>query len=301
MNEEWERQKKELDSYNTFFAAIKGEITGEGFRQLGYRYVGRFLSIPDRRNGIEVEPDFVLFDGETLLLVEIKSGTNIDERTIEQMRDCSDLSVESAQEYLKDAEWSNPDFDPNDLRRIQPCIVYFQDFVEECKDYQACVEALDEVQEYAAVLTQSKGDLLQYEGGSLADEEFGDALIDGFELPEAPDKNIYLTEGIEPECLAFSICHDCVVNNMGQGRLTLSASGVRQRYQNREVPMDRVKSVLRFLDEIGACWETDDGEFEFTQGHLGAIYSVQEKLAEQPVSEWLDDDLDEQAGLGDFM
>jgi len=301
MNEQWERQKRELDSYNTFFAVIKGEITGEGLRDLDFRYVGRFLSIPDHRKGLEVEPDFVLYNGSTLLLVEVKSGSNIDDRTIQQMQDCDELSIEAAQEYLKDVEWTEPELDPNDLDTIQPCVVYYEEFVEECKDHQPCVEALNEVKEYAAVLTQQKGERLQLEGGRVGDEEFGDVVSDGFPLPEAPDKNVYLTEGVEPECLAFSVCLDCVVNNMGQGRLTLSPSGVRNRYQNRELPMDRVRTVLRFLDEVGACRKTDDGEYEFTQAHLSTIVSIQEKLAEKPVSEWLDEDSDDQAGLDDFM
>lgn len=301
MNEQWERQKRELDSYNTFFSAIKGEIAGEGFRDLGYRYVGRFLSIPDHRNDLEAEPDFVLFDGTTLVLVEVKSGTNIDGRTVDQLRDCADLSIEAAQEYLKDAEWSEPSLDPNELDRIQPCVVYYEDFIEDCKNHKSCEEALNELKEHAAVLTQQKGGALQLEGGRVVDEGFEEALSEGFQLPEAPDKNVYLTEGIEPECLAFSVCHDCVVNNLGQGRLTLSASGVRNRYQNRELPMNRVKKILRFLDEVGACRETDDGEYEFTRAHIGTIYSVQEKVAEKPVSEWLDDDEQGQAELDEFM
>ena len=301
MNEQWERQKRELDSYNTFFAAIKGEITGEGFRDLGYRFVGRFLSIPDRRNNIEVEPDFVLFDGTTLLTVEVKSGTNIDTRTIEQLQDCTELSIEAAQSYLTDVEWNNPEFDPKELERIQPCIVYYDEFIDDCKTHPSCADALNELKDYAMVLTQQKGGLLKFEGGLVVENVLKDALTEGFELPEAPDKNVYLTEGIEPECLAFSICQDCVVNNMGQGRLTLSASGVRERYQNREIPMNRVQTVLRFLEEMGACRETDSGEYEFTQAHLSTIFSVQEKLATKPVSEWLDGESNGQAELDDFF
>ena len=85
MNEDWSRQKRELDSYNTFFSAIKGEVTGQGFHDLGYRLVGRFLHVPDSRNDVEPSPDFLLYNGESLLLVEIKSGENIANRDIEQM------------------------------------------------------------------------------------------------------------------------------------------------------------------------------------------------------------------------
>lgn len=301
MNKQWERQKLEIDSYNTFYAAIKGEITGEGLLDLGYRLVGRFLTISDSRNDIEAEPDFVLYDGSTLLLVEVKSGNNISNRTIEQMERCDDLSIEAAQDFLKETSFSDPDLDPNDLRKIQPCIVYYNEAVEECREHKSCVEALNELGEHAAVLTQEKGDSLQLDSGRIVDEELETALSSGLQLPEAPDKSVYLTEGVELECLAFSVCHDCVVNNMAHGRLSLSPSGVRDRYQNRAIPMDRVRTVLRFLDEIGACRNTDDAEYEFTQSHLRTIVSVQEYLADKPVEEWIDDDSDSQSGLDDFM
>ncbi len=301
MNEQWERQKLEIDSYNTFYAAIKGEITGEGILDIGYRLVGRFLTVPDSRNDVEAEPDFVLYDGSTLLLVEVKSGNNISNRTIEQMERCADLSIEAAQDFLKDTSLTDPDLDPNDLRKVQPCIVFYNEVIAECREHQSCVDALDELGEHAAVLTQEKGDTLQLDSGRVVDKELEGTLSSGLQLPEAPDKNIYLTEGVELECLAFSVCHDCVVNNMAHGRLSLSPSGVRDRYQNRALPMDRVRTVLRFLDEVGACREADDGEYEFTQAHLGTIVSVQEYLAEKPVEEWIDDDSDSQSGLDEFM
>jgi len=301
MNEQWERQKLEIDSYNTFYSAIKGEITGEGLLDLGYRLVGRFLTVPDLRNDVKAKPDFVLYDGTTLLLVEVKSGNNISNRTIEQMERCNNLSIEAAQDFLKESSFNSPNRDPDDLRNIQSCIVYYDDNIEECRKHESCVEALNELEKHAAILTQQKGDTLQLDSGPVVDKELENTLSSGLQLPEAPDKNIYLTEGVELECLAFSVCHDCVVNNMAHGRLSLSPSGVRERYQNRSIPMDRVRTVFRFLDEIGACRKTDNGEYEFTHAHMGTIVSVQDYLADKPVDEWIDDTSDSQVGLDDFI
>lgn len=301
MNEQWERQKRELDSYNTFYSSIKGEVTGEGLRDHGFGVVGRFVSIPHRASPTAAEPDFILFDGSTLLLVEIKSGTNIDDRTIDQMERCDDLSIEAAEDYLKEVDLSDPDLDPNDLRTIQPCVVFYSETIQECKEYPACVDALDELRNHTAVLTQEKGGTLEIDSGKVTDDAFETALSDGIRLPEAPAKNVYLTEGIELESIAFSICHDCVVNNIGRGRLTLSSAGVRDRYRNRELPLDDVNTALEFLEEVDACRENDDGEYEFRQAHLPAIVSVQEKLAEKSVEDWLDDDSEGQSGLDEFF
>lgn len=301
MNEDWARQKRELDSYNIFFSAIKGEVTGEGLLDLGYRLVGRFLHVPDFRNDVEPSPDFLLFNGDTLLLVEIKSGENIAHRDIEQMKAVNSLSIEAAQDYLNDTEIRSDGLNPDDLRHIQPCIVYYEDFIEdECKPYDACVESLNELAEVGAVLTQDKGAELRLERGEIADGMLEAALDDGIRLAQIPDKNVYLTEGIEEECLAFSICHDCVQNNMGKGRLTISAADVTEFYANREIPLRRVSSVLSFLDDVGACRQVEDGEYEFTTAHMSNIVGVEEQLRERNIDEWLGEESPGQSSLKDF-
>lgn len=300
MSGEWPRQKRELDSYNTFFAAIKGEIAGHGLRDLGYRVVGRFLTIPDRRNGIEASPDFVLFNGATLLLVEVKSGENISRRHVEQMKACSELSLEATREYLRETEIRSKGYEPAGLKTVQPCIVYYEDFIERCKSNPGCKEALLELKEYTAILTQDKGSTLQLESGMVNDRELKGALSDGIALPQLPDKNVYLTEGIEKECLAFSISFDYVLNNLGKGRLVVSLADIAEAYANREIPLQRIREVLRFLEELGACRETETGDYEFTTAHSRNIMKVEAELMKQLVDEALDEDPDAQASLADF-
>lgn len=301
MNEDWSRQKRELDSYNTFFSAIKGEVTGQGFHDLGYRLVGRFLHVPDSRNDVEPSPDFLLYNGESLLLVEIKSGENIANRDIEQMKESNALSIEAAQDYLNDTEIRSRGLDPDKLRHVQTCIVYYEDFIEEeCKPFDGCVESLNELAGEAAVLTQDKASELRLESGEVADQSLKAALRDGIALPRIPDKNVYLTEGVEKECLAFSICHDCVMNNMGKGRIRITAADVAEFYANREIPPRRVSRVLSFLHEVGACRRRDDGEYEFTTAHMSNIMEIEEKLRERNVDEWLGEEAPGQSSLGDF-
>lgn len=301
MNEDWSRQKRELDSYNTFFSAIKGEVTGQGLHDLGYRLVGRFLHLPDSRTGVEPSPDFLLYDGETLLLVEVKSGENISNRDIQQIEDSNALSIEAAQDYLNDTEIRSRGLNPDELRYIQPCIIYYEDFIEtECKPYDGCIESLNKLAEEAAVLTQDMGSELRLESGDVADASLKAALNDGINLPQIPDKNVYLTEGVEKECLAFSICHDCVQNNMGKGRIRITAADIAEFYANREIPLQRISSVLSFLDEVGACRRQNEGEYEFTTAHMSNIMGVEEQLRERNIDEWLGEETPSQRSLQDF-
>lgn len=301
MNGEWARQKREIDSYNTFFSAFKGEVTGQGLHDLGYRLVGRFLHISDERTDVDPSPDFLLYNGETLLLAEVKSGENISNRDIRQMEDSDSLSIEAAQEYLSDTEIRSRGLDPDEIRHVQPCIVYYEDFIEnDCKPNDGCVESLNKLAEVAAVLKQDKGSELCLERGNVADSSLEAALNDGISLPQIPDKNVYLTEGVEKECLAFSICHDCVQNNMGKGRIRITPSDVTEFYANREIPPQRVSSVLSFLDEVGACRRLEEGDYEFTTAHMSNIMDVEEKLQQRNVDRWLGEETPGQSSLEDF-
>ena len=122
-----------------------------------------FVEIPDPRNDVDVEPDFALFNGSTLLLAEIKSGTNINQRDIRQMEAAEELSIEAAIEWLRDAEPEAAGYDPNGLTNIESAIVYYRDFIEECRDLSNCSEALEEVSEHCTVLSQKKGGDLRAE------------------------------------------------------------------------------------------------------------------------------------------
>ena len=301
MGGEWERQKREIDSYNTFYAAIKGEVADGGLSDLGFRLVGRFLRVPGSHADVEASPDFVLFDGETLLLIEVKSGENISTRDIEQMESAAAIGVEPAQKYLRETEISAKGHDPAGLSNIQPFIVYYEDFIEECYKSAGCRDSLQDLSTYAAVLSQDKGSRLRLVEGEVDSDGLSSRLEAGIKLLRLPDKNVYLTEGVEEECLAVSICLDLVQNNLGKGRVTITETDVADRYKNRDIPLQKVSQVLEFLDEFGACRRTEDRAYEFTTGHMRNITSIEQALLDKRVDEWLDDGgTQEQSRLTDF-
>ena len=203
MTEQWEKQQREVDSYNVFFSAFKGRTEGDSLYNYDYRLAGMFVEIPDPRNDVDVEPDFALFNGSTLLLAEIKSGTNINQRDIRQMEAAEELSIEAAIEWLRDAEPEAAGYDPNGLTNIESAIVYYRDFIEECRDLSNCSEALEEVSEHCTVLSQKKGGDLRAEEENIDDSELRDLLLDGISVPKLVDKMVYLTENVNREILAY--------------------------------------------------------------------------------------------------
>jgi hypothetical protein len=287
MTEKWEKQKREVDSYNVFFSAFKGNTDGKSLFDLDYRLAGMFVEIEDPRNDVEVEPDFVLFNGATLLLVEIKSGRNINRRDIKQMESSKDLSPEAAIEWLRDAEPQQVGYDPNGLNNIESAIVYYRDFIEDCRDSPGCSNALDEIAQHCTVLSQRKGGKLMAEREQINDAELRDLLVEGISVPTLVDKHVYLTENINREILAYAVVHDGILNSIGKDKeIAVAPDDIIERFRHRQISRGKLNDALVFLRQVGACVKVS-GEYVFRRSNMADIMSVPERLTETTVREFL--------------
>jgi hypothetical protein len=98
-----ERQRREVNSYNLFYSAVTGRAN-PSLAEHDVQVPMIFPVIEDRPNDVRAEPDFVLYDGETCILVEVKSGNNIEDRHICQMEECDSVSIETAEDALRTAQ-----------------------------------------------------------------------------------------------------------------------------------------------------------------------------------------------------
>ena len=290
MTEQWEKQKRELESYNVFFSAFKGGIEREALYDLNYRLAGMFVEIPDPRNDVEVEPDFVLFNGSTLFLAEIKSGRNINQRDINQMEAADELSIEAAIDWLRDAEIQQAGYDPNGLNNIESVIVYYSSFIEDCRESTGCADALEEISEYGTVLSQEKGGQLQIAENRLDDSDLYQFLEDGISIPTLVDKNVYLTENVNRETLVYSIAHDAVLNSIGKDdEMAITPDDIIERYRHRQIPRGKLNDALAFLRQAGACVKVSD-EYIFRTTNMSGIMSITDNLNETTVRDFLSEE-----------
>lgn len=295
---EWKRQKKEINSYNLFLTAITGSNTTPGLSDHGIRLVDPFLELEDSHNDVTVDPDFTLYNKETLLLIEIKSGENISQSHITQMDRYSQVSLEAAENFLADTDVS----DVSSLERVEFSIVYREDFIEQCRnEWENCAEMLVQVEDKCPVLTQKKGSRLQLNSStSFDDTQLNEVLTDGVDLPKVPRRDILLSENAEKESLAVSICQDIALNNL-VGRFAVTPIEIRNFYGQRpNLDLDRIRRTLNYLHHIGAC-SVEDGEYVFTEHHEDEIIGIESNVREKRVEEALSDIEEEQAGLADFM
>ncbi len=254
---------------------------------------------------IEAEPDFVLYDGSTCALCEIKSGHNINERDIKQMAECDKVTIETAEEELRNAQIREKTEYDGTVTAVEPVIVY-QDMDEEFvemtrRESESFRDALKRLTEHAVLMTQDYGsDLRVLEGGFNTDGAMQSVLRAGVSLPENPPDEIMLTEGMEPEILAIA-----VTDIWGEQALD-HEEGVevtRERVRDFFAPRHNVNPgdlglVFEFLEDIDACEEIGTHRYEFRREHMGAILGVEEMVMEQRVEDYLRED--DQATIWSF-
>jgi len=301
MTRQWEKQKQELDSYNVFYSCIKGLDADTGLLDLGFRVVGNFLRITDNRQDVEANPDVVLYNNETLLLVEIKSGNSVEPRDKNQMERMGQISIEEGQNFLKDTELNDPLLEPTELSDIQPLIVYPLDTVLSCRNSDGCISRMEEIGEFGAVLSQEKDGYLEYQEGNISDNALRATLNQGISLPKHPDTSIYLTENTDREILSYSICMDLVRPQFHTtNTVEIQPNDVYERYRGREIKRRKLIDALDFLDQIGACTSTSTNIYTFRKKNIAEIMGVTEKLDKKRVTEWLSGEADKQRSLEDF-
>jgi len=286
----WNRQEREIQSYNVFFAALTARADPPLSRQ-GFEAPVCFPEIEGQREKIQAHPDFLLYDGEICLLVEVKQGDNIEDDHIDQMEECNQVTIERAESYLKDAEIQEKTSYNGDVSQVETCISYAgldQDYIEKCRhEWPNCREQLEELEEKTAILGQSAGDSLQLLAGEFDSSVLQSIFEQGIQLPETPKKEFAITEGWEKESLAVAVCqiwgHDAA-----SGPVEVTPSAIRSHFAPRHaIPMGRIKRVLYFLSEIEACDDISDNDrdyvYEFTVDHMDEILGIVETVRDQPV------------------
>lgn len=301
MTEAWDKQKRELESYNVFYSAIKGVGPQQSLYDLGYRVVGNFLIVPDNRNDAECHSDIVLYNNETLMLVEIKSGNSVRKRHERQMNTAGEISIEAAREFLQDTDLDDPILDPSELEYVQPVIVYYQSTIDSCHQSSGCRSRLDQMGEQGCVVSQAKNGHLKMVNGTVHTGSLETVLQEGIELPKFPDTSVYLTDNADREILSYSICIDLVRPQFNTERtISVEIDDIYERYRGRQIERRHIIDALDFLAKIGICRKRSDREYIFSRDNISKIMSVGEYLEGKLVTEWLEEEVDSQTSLSEF-
>lgn len=262
---------------------------------LGWRVPIKFGEINDTYSDTVVYPDFVLYDGDTCLLVEVKSGNNIRDRDIRQMRECNQLTIDGVEEELEDADVRLKTPYEGKVQTIDRCIVYHdidEEWVKECRnEWENCREQLEELEQEAAVLTQDFGGSLRRVAGEFNSGRLQSRVVEGVELPENPKEEFVLNEVMEKEILAVAICGIWGEQAVGhQDPIRVNVNQIRDYFgPTFNVPPKRVNRVLYYLTEVGACSHVEDYTYEFSREHITEVLGIIPTVRDARVEEVLED------------
>lgn len=293
-----ERQRREVNTYNLFYSAVTARADPP-LSSRGVRIPVMFPVFTDQSEGrtVKAQPDIVLYDGSTCTLCEIKSGHHINERDINQMGECNEVTIETAEEELKNAQVREKTEYDGTVTAVESIIVYQdmdEEYVEETRrESENFRAALDRITDHAVLMTQDYGGDLRILAGDFEDEgAMQSALRAGVSLPENPPDEIMLTEGMEPEILTMA-----VTDIWGEQALDHKDGVEVTREQVRDffAPRHNVNPgdlgiVFEFLQDIGACDKIGTHRYEFRREHMSAILGVEEMVMEQRVEDYLRED-----------
>ncbi|GGM50658.1 hypothetical protein [Haloarcula argentinensis] len=287
------RQRREANAYNLFYSAVTARATPSLYNH-GVRIPMLFPEIEDRTSDITAEPDFVLYDGETCILAEIKSGHNIEGRHIKQMRECDGVDIETAEAALKDAQVQDRMGYTGTVTAVEPVIIY-QDldeaYIEEAETESTQFrDRLEELTSYAVLMTQDYGDQLRPLRGEFNESGNLQSLLRrGVELPQNPPDQIMLTEGMEHEILAIAIADVWGEKALDYADgLEVSRTEVRDYFSpQHNVRLTDLDLVFDFLVEIGACEQVENHTYQFTRNRFDAVLDVEPQVLSEPVEDYL--------------
>lgn len=297
----WSRQKAEIDEYNTFLSAHHSRASDDGFSERGYELVNYFPSIDADYSGTTAYPDFALFDGSTFLVAEIKQGNNFEERDIDQMERCNDIMIERAEEHLENSQVEERFGLTPFVQNIEAFIVYSdidEAYIQNCRnEWEDCRENLEALEAQAPILSQGRGEELYHLAGEFGDDEIQSWLSDGIALPETPRTFVSMSDGMEMESVAATLCTVWGQRATSPANpVEVTISEVRQKFDHREIDPGSVRGAFNLLEEVGACEEIGRSSIEFRAEHMDVILDIESILSERDEEEGGEI----QAGLDDW-
>lgn len=260
---QWKRQKKELQFYNTFFSAFEG-YRDTGLNDLGYYVVSHFpeRSIPPS----DALPDFVLYNGSIFWMVELKSASsgepNINSEDVKQAEWMGDVAVGHAQDFLREVDAMGETGYEGDVDEVVSSFVYEgldEEYVKKCRnEWDDCRRQLEALEKEASVLFQEPGSELRLVAGvdNLPESPLKSNLTEGISTSPNPRKHVHLTDGKERKSLAVAIGR--IWGEKGAEEETrVTATDVQTYFASRRtrrgVDRDDILKALSFLHSKDAC------------------------------------------------
>lgn len=294
--ETWDIQQYHLETHNLFYSALFGE-RDTGLVDIGYRVVGEFSELEDRRNDTRVQPSYTVFNGETVVFFDFLEPGYITNEEIQRIANYNRVGLEAVQNHLRKLDMSEPDLDYKDVEKFDHCVICRSEQLAQQRSGSAEKRKyLDQLKQESDVAYVEAGGVLTLTeaNGSIRAGDMNNLLEEGIRVPEKVSHTINLPRSIKNECLAIAICEEIVLgSDLRGGGIELDYADIGN-YFGRAITYDKLDDVFEFLRSIGACRKRD-GRFAFTKYTLPQVMAARSKLENTTVQTYLS----EAAGTSD--
>lgn len=277
----WSRQRGEIQAYNYFLSTFHSRRSYHGFSELGYQLTNLFPTIDNRFTNGPIEPDFSLYDGSTLILAEVKQGNNIEPRDADQVERLASVSIDAAEEYLKNVAVEDRFGFGGDVFSVEPLIYYdglTGTYVERCRnEWENCRKQLEAVESNCPVLGREGNRKLKLLAGGFDSDNLTDWMEYGIEMAETPRVTVSMTDSLEIESIAVTLCRVWGERAVA-APVSVGVTEMRNHFNYRELEPQRVQSAFKLLEELGACNRKGKREIEFTPEHMPEILGIGELI-----------------------
>lgn len=277
----WPRQKAEIAAYNAFFSAYRSRNSYHGFSEYGYVVTNYFPQIDNRFTDGKIEPDFTLYNGETLMLAEVKQGNNISERAINQVEKLSNVSIDAAEEFLDKVDVDRFGFG-GDVYSVEPLIYYDgldSEYLEQCRhDWPDCRESLERMESKVPILGRENGIRLQLLAGEFRSQTLQNWLSYGIKMARNPRTTITMTDGLEVASIAVTLCRIWGERAVSS-EISVKVTEIRNHFNYRDLAPVRVETAFDLLEDLDACDREGKREIVFSPDKMGKILNIETEIS----------------------
>jgi hypothetical protein len=297
----WLEQKEKINALNLFHSAIKSDISNNGIASQGYKLVGPFLPVPDRRNGVFTRPEFTFYSGDTVVFVNVESGDQITQEHRNRAELYQELNLEAVEEFIrKKGRAGDVKLSTRNLNHFEHHLIFDDTAIQTAQAGGPGAAIYDDLKDLCGIFSQSKGGTLHFEDGLAQDDSFHNIFSGGIDLPRTPSKEFLLTADVQPESLAVSLAQEILPEKFNDNEtVKMTPREVRQFY-NRDIEIETVQKALEYLRHRDVCDDLGTYEYSFSRDDIQHCYEVEGHLRDTVIEEYLDKQGGKQISMADY-
>jgi hypothetical protein len=298
---EWLKQKEKINALNLFYSAIKSDISNNGIASQGYKLVGPFLPVPDRRNKVFSRPEFTFYSGDTVVFVNVEPDDHLTEEHRDRAESYQRLNLEAVEDFLrKKGRADEITLSTRNLNHFEHHLVFDKEAISHARAGGPGAEIYDEIKDKCGILSQSRGGELCFEDGLAQDDSFHSIVSTGIGLPRIPSKEFLLTGEIKPESLAVSLAQVILPEQFKYSETVNMTPRRVPHYYDRDMELDMVRGTMEYLRHRGACDDIGTYEYSFSREDRSELFKVEKHLRDITVDDYLDEQNGKQFSMADY-